>query len=51
MAKQVAELLQRLEKEKSITANHVQARATAQGNGTSEDDVWEDLDNDDEDMS
>lgn len=51
MAKQVDELIQRLEKEKSITAKDVAERANAQGGGAELDAEWEDLEDGDEEMS
>ena len=53
MAKQVEELIQRLEKEKSITAKDVLDRAKAQEGGVADlEGEWEDLEEDgDEEMS
>ena len=49
MAKQVEELIQRLEKEKSITAKDVLDRAKAQEGGAADlQGEWEDLDDGDD---
>lgn len=53
MAKQVDELVQRLEKEKSITAKDVADRAAAQEGDADADDIneeWEDVEDGDADM-
>lgn len=51
MAQQVEELIQRLEKERSITMKDVSARAETQGNGNLEEEAWEDLEDGDEEMT
>lgn len=51
MAQQVGELIQRLEKERSITIKDVTARAESQEGGNVDDDTWEDLEDGDEVMS